>query len=146
MNAANSMGGNGSLGLSAQDERAIGALLIGYGCAIDRRDWTKFRACFAEDCECDYGSFGAWQGPAAITQYMRKAHADIGPTLHRITNIESWIEDGQVHARSYVDALLLPPAAGGQVHRGVGYYDDRLARTAAGWRIARRQFVPVQIV
>ena len=142
MNVTSSTG----LGLSAQDERAIGALLIAYGCAIDRRDWIKFRACFAEDCECDYGSFGAWQGPAAITQYMRKAHADIGPTLHRITNIEAWTEGGQVHARSYVDALLLPPAAGGPVHRGVGYYDDRLARTAAGWRIARRQFVAVQIV
>lgn len=142
----NGIGGNGGgLGLSAQDERAIAALLIAYGCAIDRRDWSKLRACFAEDCECDYGSFGRWKGPTAIAQYMRKTHADLGPTLRRITNIETWIEDGQVHARSYVDALLMPSAAGGSVHRGIGYYDDRLARTAAGWRIARRQFVAVRI-
>lgn len=131
--------------LSAQDERSIAALLIAYGCAIDRHDWGKLRACFSEDSECDYGSFGAWHGPAAIVHYMRKVHAEVGPTLHRITNIETWTEGGQVYARSYVDALLMPKVTGGPIQRGIGYYDDRLARTASGWRIARRQFVAVQI-
>ncbi len=138
----NVMSSNG-LALSAQDDRAITALLVSYGCAIDRRDWQKLRACFSDDCECDYGSFGKWQGPAAIAHFMKQAHADIGPTLHRITNVESWTQDGQAHARSYVDALLMPVNEGGPIHHGIGYYDDQLVRTGAGWRIARRQFVPV---
>jgi SnoaL-like domain len=129
--------------LSAQDERAISALLVSYGCAIDRRDWEKLRACFSDDCECDYGSFGKWTGPAAIVQYMKQVHSDVGPTLHRITNIETEMLGGQAHARSYVDALLMPINEGGPVHHGIGYYDDQLIRTGAGWRIARRQFVPV---
>ncbi len=129
--------------LSAQDERAIGALLLSYGCAIDRRNWDGLRACFSDDCECDYGSFGKWRGPAAITQFMKQAHADVGTTLHRITNIEIAMSDGHAEARSYVDALLLPIGDGGPVHHAIGYYDDQLIRTSNGWRIARRQFVSV---
>lgn len=132
-----------SYSLSAHDERAIAALLIAYGCAIDRRDWEKFRACFSDDCECDYGSFGKFQGASAVTQYMKQAHADLGHTMHRITNIETWMQDGRAHARSYVDALLMPVNSGGPLHHGIGRYDDQLIRTGAGWRIARRQFVAV---
>lgn len=132
-------------GLSAQDERAISAILIAYGTSIDQRDWNRFRTCFSEDCVADFGSFGKWQGAVAITAYMKQAHADLGPTLHRITNIEIRRDDGRVSARAYVDALLMPMNAGGPVHRGIGYYEDQLVRTGAGWKIARRQFVPVLI-
>jgi hypothetical protein len=132
-----------SYALSTQDERAIAALLIAYGSAIDRRDWEKFRACFSDDCECDYGSFGKFHGASAVTQYMKQAHADLGPTMHRITNIETWMHGAQAHARCYVDALLMPVNAGGPVHHGIGHYEDQLVRTGAGWRIARRQFVAV---
>jgi 3-phenylpropionate/cinnamic acid dioxygenase small subunit len=130
-------------GLSAQDERSISAILIAYGTSIDQRDWNRFRACFSEDCEADYGSFGKWQGAVAITAFMKQAHADLGPTLHRITNIETRTEDGRVSARAYVDALLMPMNEGGPVHRGIGYYDDQLVRTGGGWKIARRVFTPV---
>ncbi len=99
----------------------------------------------SEDCEADYGSFGKWQGAVAITAYMKQAHAELGPTLHRITNIEISSEAGRVSARSYVDALLLPMNKGGPIHRGIGYYDDQLVRTGSGWKIARRYFVPVLI-
>jgi 3-phenylpropionate/cinnamic acid dioxygenase small subunit len=130
-------------GLSAQDERDISAILVAYGTSIDQRDWNRFRACFSEDCEADYGSFGKWQGGAAITAYMKQAHADLGLTLHRITNIEIRTEDGRVNARAYVDALLMPMNEGGPIHRGIGYYDDQLMRTGGGWKIARRVFTPV---
>ena len=128
MNQMTAMGS----GLSAQDERAISAILVAYGTSIDQRDWNRFRTCFSEDCEADYGSFGKWQ-------------ANLGPTLHRITNIEIRTEDGRVSARAYVDALLMPMNEGGPIHRGIGYYDDQLVRTGGGWKIARRHFVPVLI-
>lgn len=141
MNQIKAMGS----GLSAQDERAISAILVAYGTSIDQRDWNRFRACFSEDCEADYGKFGKWHGAMAITAFMKQAHADLGPTLHRITNIEIRNEDGRVSARTYVDALLMPMNEGGPIHRGIGYYDDQLVRTGSGWKIARRHFVPVLI-
>ncbi len=138
----NHMSAMGS-GLSAQDERDISAVLIAYGTSIDQRDWSRFRGCFSEDCEADYGSFGKWQGAVAITAFMKQAHAELGPTLHRITNIEIRNEDGRISARAYVDALLMPMNAGGPIHRGIGYYDDQFVRTGSGWKIARRVFTPV---
>jgi 3-phenylpropionate/cinnamic acid dioxygenase small subunit len=132
-------------GLSAQDERALSALLVAYGTSIDQRDWSRLRACFSEDCEADYGYFGKWQGAAAIAMYMKQAHADLGLTLHRISNIEIRSDDGRVSALSYVDALLMPINAGGPIHRGIGFYDDQFVRTGNGWKIARRHFTPVLI-
>jgi len=136
MNQASKVG----TGLSALDERAITAVLIGYATGIDRRDWKLFHSLFTYDCEADYGSFGKWLGASAITEYMKQAHADLGPTLHRISNIEIRSSGGQVLARSYVDALLTSMNEGGPLHRGVGHYDDQFVRTASGWQIARRQF------
>lgn len=127
-------------GLSAQDEREIGAVLIAYATAIDQRDWPLFHSLFTFDCDADYGSFGKFIGASAITEYMKQAHAALGPTLHRITNITISGADGGVNARCYVDAMLKPMNEGGPLHRGVGYYDDHLTRTASGWQIARRRF------
>lgn len=145
MNEMAPLGSKLESGLSAKDDHAISALLIAYGTSIDRRDWDRFRACFSDDCEADYGQFGQWKGAGPITAHMKQAHADLGPTLHRITNIEIASKNGNVSARSYVDALLTPMNEGGPVHRGIGYYDDMLVRTGGGWRIARRIFNAVLI-
>ena len=83
---------------------------------------------------------GKWHGANAITDYMKHAHADLGATLHRISNIDIRSVNGGVQARCYVDALLSPMNEGGPLHRGIGYFDDQLIRTANGWQIARRHF------
>ena len=127
-------------GLSAQDERAICAVLIAYATGIDQRDWGLFHSLFTADCDADYGSFGTWHGANAITEYMKQAHANLGKTLHRINNIDISTIDGRVQTRCYVDALLSPMNEGGPMHRGIGYYDDQFTRTANGWQIARRAF------
>jgi hypothetical protein len=57
-------------GLSAQDERAICAVLIGYATGIDQRDWALFHSLFTSDCDADYGSFGKWHGANLLTEYM----------------------------------------------------------------------------
>ncbi|KUR76707.1 nuclear transport factor 2 family protein [Novosphingobium sp. Fuku2-ISO-50] len=137
--------GNAGTGLSAQDERAIAAVLVAYASGIDQRDWRLFHSCFTPDCEADYGQFGHWHGAHAITAFMKEAHAICGATLHRITNIDIRSHNGSVHVRSYVDALLMPQIEGGPIHRGIGTYDDQFARTANGWQIARRQFNVVLI-
>lgn len=131
--------------LCSEDERAIVAVLLRYGTGIDTRDWALFRTCFSDDFEGDYGSFGKWRGPREITEYMRQAHAQLGLTLHRLTNFTIEEDGAHVRARSYVDALLMPATVGGPIHRGIGLYEDQLVRTAEGWKIARRTFVPVKL-
>ena len=129
--------------LDAAEERAVTDVLLRYATALDTRDWPLLRSCFSEDVEADYGSFGTWRGPREITEQMRRLHADLGPTLLRLTNIALRWDGGQICARCYVDAVLTPLEAGGPVHRGVGWFEDRLVRTSGGWKISRRTFHPV---
>jgi hypothetical protein len=132
--------------LAPADEREITALLTRYATGIDTRDWPLFEACFAEDARTDYGNFGKWTSAAQISDFMQRAHAEVGHTLHRLSNFTIAAQGEGAAARCYVDALLMPLATGGQVHRGIGYYDDELVRTERGWRIKRRRFTAVQIL
>jgi 3-phenylpropionate/cinnamic acid dioxygenase small subunit len=132
--------------LSITDEREISAVLIRYATGIDRRDWTLFQSCFTDDARTEYGAFGQWNSAAQISAFMQEAHAGMGHTLHRLSNFVIAAQGDGAVARSYVDALLTPGAAGGDVHRGVGFYDDELIKTERGWRIKFRRFTAVQIL
>ena len=128
--------------LSASDEQAIARLLVRYATAIDGRDWPLLRSCFTDDLRADYGDFGAWRSGDEITAFMAQAHADVGPTLHRISNIVVTPAGEGATARSYVDALLTVDDTGA-AHRAAGFYEDRLMRAADGWRIAERRYVMI---
>lgn len=126
--------------ISRDDERAIQAVLIAYATGIDQRDWPLFERCFVADCRADYGDFGVWHSAREITRFMEQAHAEIGMTLHRMTNFSIAPAPGGAAVCSYVDALLLPREAGGPIHRGIGRYEDLFVRDAGQWRIAKRKF------
>ena len=128
------------------DEQEIAAVLTRYATGIDRRDWSLFQDCFTDDATTDYGTFGHWSSAAQITAFMKQAHAGMGYTLHRLSNFVISAQGNSAIARSYVDALLMPGPAGGEAHRGIGFYDDELVKTERGWRIRSRRFTPVQIL
>jgi 3-phenylpropionate/cinnamic acid dioxygenase small subunit len=120
----------------------IADVVVRYATGIDRRDWVAFRTCFTDDCVADYGEIGRWRGADEITAWMRQTHEACGHTLHRITNHVVTVEDGVVHARSYVDAIVM--ASDNQAGtRAAGSYDDQLVSTDEGWKIARRRFTLV---
>jgi 3-phenylpropionate/cinnamic acid dioxygenase small subunit len=126
------------------DRQDISELLVRYATGIDRRDWPLFRTVFTDDCELDYGEIGAWQGVDAVTDFMDTTHAMAGHTLHRLTNQAITLDGDSASARTYIDAVIMF----GDNQSGVnawGFYDDKIVRTADGWRIARRRFTQVRI-
>ena len=131
--------------MTAEDERAIGAVLLRYATGIDRRDWPLFRTCFAEDFVGDYPGYGQWRGADAITAFMEEAHAPLGPTLHRMTNFVIAVAGDRASATSYVDVLLMPASDQGTAYRGAGFYEDEFVRTATGWTIASRRYTQVRL-
>jgi 3-phenylpropionate/cinnamic acid dioxygenase small subunit len=134
--------------MAADTDRAaqhdIAQVLVRYTSGIDRRDWDLFRTCFTEDCRADYGDIGSWQGVDGLTDYMVAAHAGMGHTLHRLSNVAVTVDGDEAEARSYVDAVIMAPDGGSGVN-AVGFYDDRLRRTGDGWRIAERRFTMVHV-
>lgn len=127
-----------------EDRQDICELLVRYATGIDRRDWPLFRTVFTDDCELDYGEIGSWSGVDAVTDFMEKVHAMAGHTLHRLSNQAVGVDGDKAVARTYVDALIM--AADNQTGvNGIGFYDDEIVRTSAGWRIARRRFTAVRV-
>jgi 3-phenylpropionate/cinnamic acid dioxygenase small subunit len=127
-----------------EDRQDISDLLVRYATGIDRKDWPLFRTVFTGDCELDYGEIGTWSGVDAVAEFMEKAHAMAGHTMHRITNQAISIDGDNAVARSYIDGLIMAADNTSGVN-AIGYYDDEIVRTNEGWRIARRRFTPVRV-
>jgi 3-phenylpropionate/cinnamic acid dioxygenase small subunit len=115
----------------SEDKQNISDLLVRYATGIDRRDWPLFRTVFTDDCELDYGEIGAWSGVDAVTDFMTRAHAPAGHTLHRLSNQVITVDGDTASARTYVDALIM--AGDNQTGvNGIGFYDDHIVRGADG--------------
>ena len=124
------------------DALDIAEVLVRYATGIDRRDWPLFRTCFTDDVLAEYDGIATWRGVDEITDSMTTSHADMGHTMHQLSNLAIAVDGDTAEARSYVDAVLM--AADGQTGLNPrGFYDDRLVRTADGWRIAHRRFTMV---
>jgi 3-phenylpropionate/cinnamic acid dioxygenase small subunit len=133
--------------LSDSDRAAtqdIAEVLVRYATGIDRRDWDLFRTCFTADVRADYADIGTWDSADEITDFMVTAHAGMGHTMHRISNIAVTVDRDRAIARCYVDGMLMTPdgQSGFNPH---GWYDDELVQTPDGWRIARRIFTMVHV-
>lgn len=118
----------------AQDRDAIRDLLARYTYNGDRGRLTEMTACFADDGVLEYLG-KAPQGPAAIKTALSSGTRDGRLTFirHHITNPLIAVDGDNATSRSYFTVH----SNFGPDHSGT--YDDRLARTAAGWRFAHRR-------
>ncbi|MEN4398473.1 nuclear transport factor 2 family protein [Mycolicibacterium senegalense] len=126
------------------DREDITEVLVRYATGIDRRDWPLFRTVFTDDCVLDYGEIGTWNGVDAVTEFMDQSHAMAGYTMHRLSNHAIAVDGDSATARTYIDGLIMAQDNNSGVN-AIGFYDDELVRTPAGWRIARRRFTAVRI-
>lgn len=126
------------------DKQDIAEVVVRYSTGIDRRDWDLFRTCFTDDVIAAYDGIATWDSVDAITDFMEASHADMGHTMHRLTNIVISVDGDAATARTYVDAVLM--ASDGQSGLNPrGIYEDRLVRTADGWRIRHRRYTMVHL-
>ena len=117
------------------DEHDIAKVLVRYATGIDRRDWDLFRTCFTDDVLAEYEGLDPWHSADEITESMITSHADMGHTMHRLSNLAITVAGDEATARTYVDAILMAPD--GQTGLNPrGFYDDELIRTAG--RVAHR--------
>jgi hypothetical protein len=132
--------------MTAQDARAdeadIAEVLVRYATGIDRRDWALFRTCWTDDVVADYVGVDRWTSADDITAFMEASHAEMGHTMHQLSNLAITVDGDTATARSYVDAVLMAPDGQSGLNP-LGFYDDELVRTADGWRIAKRTFTGV---
>jgi 3-phenylpropionate/cinnamic acid dioxygenase small subunit len=131
---------------NADDVRRVADVLYRYATAIDTKDWPLLSACFADECDLDYGDIGHWTSAAAITEWMRVTHEAMPATLHRITNpVVDLRSPESATARSYVHVVLMVSDHSSRPIQAYGSYEDELRSDATAWRITRRRYRQVHV-
>lgn len=121
------------------DHAEISALLDAYADGIDRRDFDRVAALFTEDATLDYRSSGGPSGPLdEVMAWLRASLPAVTLTQHLLTNCHVEVEgDTATAATQLFNPLLFAGDETTLLLLG-GRYDDRLRRTADGWRISDR--------
>jgi ketosteroid isomerase-like protein len=121
------------------DERDIVALAFRYCRALDTKDWPALANVFLPDATADLSSGAELVGIEAIVTRIRTALQHLDDSQHLVGNHEVTVDGDLATHRCYLQAQHIRRAAtGGPNYLVGGRYEDRLVRTAAGWRIAHR--------
>lgn len=123
------------------DRQAIEALLVRYVWAIDDKDLDALDDVFTPDAAIDYTSSGGIRGAyPEIKQWLARTLAAFPMTQHLLANVDVVVDGDTATARSAFSNPMGAATRAGPLHvfQIGGRYDDRLVRTADGWRIAER--------
>lgn len=123
----------------SSDREQIVDIAVRYCTAMDTRDWSLLDECFAADAEIAYEGFDELRGLPALKQFLAGILGPLDATQHIVTNFVVEIDGDGATMACYLQAQHVRKLApGGELFTFGGTYRDRLVRTAAGWRIARR--------
>jgi hypothetical protein len=123
------------------DRQAIVDVTIAYTWALDTKNVQGLREVFAADAtanlrgvECD--------GVDSIIDRIGGAVSRFDATQHMFSNHQVVVNGDEATCRCQLQSQHVKHGVdGGDTLMIGGYYDDRLARTADGWRITRRVLV-----
>jgi hypothetical protein len=123
----------GARALTAQDYVDIQQLYARYNWAIDAGDVEGYVALYTPD-----GSFNAFNGADGLRTFMKGRPA--GTRRHWNSNLV--ITPSPEGASGKVYLLLVDVAAKPPAITTAARYEDRLVKTAGGWRFKKRQTSP----
>jgi ketosteroid isomerase-like protein len=125
----------------ADDRQAIIDLTAAYGRIVDSGDFGELRDLFTDDATTELGG----SGQTGIDEICGRLSTALAPYVrweHHLDDHEVAIAGNTATARCSVHAVHVRPAGESPpVYTVAGTYEDRLVRTAAGWRIAHRSLV-----
>lgn len=126
--------------MTTSDHEAITRKLYEYAYGIDTRDWDLYRSIFADTITADFSSYNG--DPAATlpaddwVSGLKPLFTGLDATQHSMSNPLVDIDGDSARCRTYMQAAhFLEDWPAPEFTIG-GYYDDRLVRTSAGWRIS----------
>jgi hypothetical protein len=124
--------------MSAEDKLAVAEAVYRYAAGVDGRDWSMYRAQFADRVRVDFSSsFGhpsteidADDWVAAVRPIFSELHA----TQHMMTNPLVNLTGNTARIRMYVQAThVLEPSDPGSIYTVGGQYDNDLVRVDDHW-------------
>jgi hypothetical protein len=128
-------------GQEIADRLAINELLARYCHAIDQHRWTDLRALFADDAQVDFTAFGGPKGdPDMLVAFLQPVVEGLAGSYHSTASIMCDIDGDRASVRLAAHVVMTAKRSdGSEQNNHIGlWYEDELARAAAGWRFARR--------
>lgn len=127
---------------SLDDHVAITNLTVAYCWALDSHRWDDLDAVFLPDATADLASPATLQGIDAIKARVASALQPLDDSQHIVSNHQIDVDGDEGTCRCYLHAQHVRRAADGGPNFIIGgRYEDRVVRTADGWRIAHRTLV-----
>ena len=125
------------------DQQAIIDLAIAYTWALDTKQFDELDAVFAADATADLHGVRC-DGRDAIVARIERPLTLLDATQHLIGNHQVHVDGDTATHRCYLQSQHVKRGTpGGDNFLMGGIYDDRLARTAHGWRIIHRTMTAV---
>ncbi len=132
-----------------QDRHDVGQVIIRYATSVDQRDLDRYATCFTEDVEVSGFGGGPFGDRDSYVAWVTEALSAFAETHHQITNQVIDVDGDTAHMRSYVQATHVMGSDAGRLLILWGIYDDRLVRTADGWRITHHRLerlIPPRVI
>ena len=126
------------------DRQEIVDLTIAYCWALDTRDWEALGEMFLPDATAMLLTPSELVGIDAIRERISFALDPLDESQHLVANHQVVVDGDTATCRCYLQAQHVRQAAattGSPNFIVAGRYEDRLVRTAAGWRVAHREIV-----
>ena len=123
------------------DRLEINELLARYCHALDLQDWPAYRAVFTQDAAMDFTAFGGPKGSVTdVEAFLRPVLESIAGSEHMASTVMIDLEGDTAKARSAAIVPMTTLKDDGSEHTVFNglWYEDRLVRTAQGWRISER--------
>jgi hypothetical protein len=129
--------------MGLQDHHDIVGLTVAYCWALDTRQWNDLRSVFNADAVAILGS-PELHGVDAIIARVTEALSPLDDSQHMVSTHQVHVTGDRATSRCYFHAQHVRHAAeGGPNFVIAGRYEDHLVRTPEGWRISRRELVPM---
>ncbi|MEM9130907.1 MAG: nuclear transport factor 2 family protein [Actinomycetota bacterium] len=126
---------------AADDQLAVARTVYTYAYGIDHCDWELYRSIFAERIDVDFSSYdGAEAMTVTAEEWLGRVQplfTGLDATQHTMSNplVDLDADGERARCRMYMQAAhFLTDWPEPEFTIG-GFYDDRLRRTADGWRI-----------
>ncbi len=126
---------------NALDRFAVQDVLLNYTCAVDERDMTQYRNCFADDVEVVGFGEEVYNGGDVWTDYVTEALKAYGPTQHMLGPMFAKIDGDVAHTRTDVQAHHYLIDAPTTTLTLWATYKSDMKKINGEWKITRHELV-----
>ena len=125
----------------ADDRRQLQDVMLSYAAAVDDRDMSRYRACFADDVEIVGFGDATVKGADIWTASVESQLEAFSATQHLMSPQLATVSGDTASTRTDVQALHVLKDADGATFALWGTYLTDFVRSPEGWKIARHELV-----